>query len=388
MKFPSFLCIFLGILASCTHHPKQEFPVSEYYDLSKAEPGELTDIFSDVELTPLLFEGDFYPSEVYTLHYHDSLIMVQDNRDHIYVFDTAGHYISSSKQVRGQGPGEFSIYMAYSFNPYTGLIQVLTINKLMCYDTEFNFVEERPVPMRIDPTGKESLIFSSIYDLSPHNHLLTTLESSTIENVYISFDSNSGELGDTIDFSNYIIAPGNRQYKRFFKLSSGEYLAKPGFIGEYIFSFNPDKLELTPAIKIDMGKESVTKEEVLRNTDDKDAYALENYLEKTDRTVIKGAHPTKDKIFCYTSSGRRLIFTKCLVADRNTGEIKKFDYWDDDELFFPRVNDLDDEYLYSGISKYELLKSPSLLLGKDLDLNSLLADYDDDTLIMLRYKIK
>ncbi len=133
------LALFMSCLVSCSSS-RLPGDVEEYYDLSKAEPGELTDIFSDVELTPLLFEGEYYPSEVWTLHYHDSMIMVQDNKEGIYVFDADGHYRSSSEQVHGQGPGEYFYQYAYSFNPYSGLIQVITFDKIMCYDADFNFV--------------------------------------------------------------------------------------------------------------------------------------------------------------------------------------------------------------------------------------------------------
>lgn len=388
MKLFSFLSQFLILFASCTSQHQKELDVDEYYDLSTATPGVLTDVFSDVELTPLLFEGDYYPSEVYTLYFHDSIIIVQDNKDDIFVFDSDGHYRSSSKQVRGQGPGEYSIYMGYSYNPYTGLIQVLTPDKMMCYTPNFSFIEEHQLPSCLDPTGKESLLFTSIYDLSKHSHLLTTLSSSTIKNVYVSYNSNTENIGDTINFSHYIIALGNRQYKNFFNLSNGEYFAKPGFVGEYIFSFDPERLELTPAIKFNMGRESVTRKEFLANSDEKDYYAFYNYLDASKRTIVDGAHPTKDRIFFSTTNGRRLNRVKFMVADRRTGEIKEFNFWDDDELFFPRLNDFDDEHLYSGVSKYELLKSPDLLLGKDINLDSLLSYVDDDAIIMLKYKIK
>lgn len=165
-------------------------------------------------------------------------------------------------------------------------------------------------------------------------------------------------------------------------------MVKPPFIGEYIFSLDTDSLKLTPVIKFDMGSESLTHDEYLANSDERNIYAFEEYVESVGKTVIDGANPTKDKIFFTTHQGRKVNRIKVLVADRKTGEIKTFNYWDDDEYFFPPLNDLDDEYLYSGVSKYQLLKSPALLLGKDLDLDSLLADYDEDTLIMLRYKIK
>ena len=389
MKKTLILYLFLIIMTACSNQQSQsKQEIKEYYDLSTATPGVLTDVFSDVELTPLLFEGDYYPSQVYTLHNHDSLIMVQDNSENIFVFDSTGHYISSSKQVWGQGPGEHSIYMGYSFTPYTGLIQILTPDKMMCYTPNFNYIEEHKLPSHLDPTGKESLLFTSIYDVSDHIHLLTTLSSSTIKDAYVSYDSNTENLGDTLSFSHYIIALGNRQYKNFFNLSNGEYFSKPGFVGEYIFSFNPEKLELTPSIKFNMGHESVTREEFLANSDEKDYYAFYNYLDDSGRTIVTGAHPTKDRIFFSTTNGRRLNSVKFMVANRRTGEIKKFNFWDDDELFFPRLNDFDDEYLYSGVTKYELLKSPELLLGKEINLDSLLTDIDDDTIIMLKYKIK
>ena len=389
MKQILILFIPLVLLTACSNQQSQsKQEIKEYYDLSTATPGVLTDVFSDVELTPLLFEGDYYPSQVYTLHNHDSLIMVQDNSEDIFVFDSAGHYISSSKQAWGQGPGEYTIFMGYSYNPYTGFIQVITPTKLMCYDTEFNFIEEHSVPGQIDPTGEKTMLFSSIYDLSDHKHLLSPIPSSTIKDAYICYDSNTGEMGEIIDYSRYIIARGNTQPKRFFKLSDDEYLAKPGFVGEYIFSFDPDKLEITPRIKFDMGKETVTKEEILAHSDNNDSGVLDNYLDETERPLIKGAIPTKDKIFFSIDRGRRIDHMIYMVANRRTGDIKRFRHWEDSEYFFPRIRDIDDEYLYSGVTKYELLKSPELLLGKEINLDSLLTDIDDDTIIMLKYKIK
>lgn len=362
--------------------------IQEYYDLSKATPAELTKVFEDVELIPLLFDGDEYPSQFYTMNCIDSLILLQDYSENIYVFTREGHYKSSSKLVHGQGPGEIDIFMGYSWNPFSGTIQVLTPNKMLCYDTDFNFVEECALPGRIDPTGKNTLLFTQIYDLSENNHLLTPFSTPFYKDCYVNYNSKTGELGDTIDYSKYIITYGNMQSKKFFQLNNNEYLVKPPFIGDYIYSFNPNELSFIPKIKFDMGAERLTKEEVADHSDKDNQNAIFEYLGNSDRPVVEGAHPTPDKIFFYISHGNRFDKMEVMVANRKSGEINKFKYRNGSKFYFPPMLDMDNDYVYSGVTKLELIDSPDLLLGENLDLDTLLKDYDDDTLIVLKYKIK
>ncbi|MDE5555458.1 MAG: 6-bladed beta-propeller, partial [Muribaculaceae bacterium] len=165
----------LGMFACQSSEKEQQDAVAlAPYALSSIE-----DVFSDVEIVPLLFEGETYPSVANQVQVSDDYIFVGDNKKQIHVFDKDGHYVSCSSWVRGGGPGEYDMMMGFSWNPFSKSIQLLTPHKLMQYDVNFNPIGEIALPTKL---GEDNLILDQIYGLSKYNNLL--LPTGTSERPY------------------------------------------------------------------------------------------------------------------------------------------------------------------------------------------------------------
>lgn len=63
------------------------------YDLSAKTSWHLADIFSDVEIVPLEFAGDFYPYGVAELQVSNQVMALLDNRKSLHIFSHDGQYI-------------------------------------------------------------------------------------------------------------------------------------------------------------------------------------------------------------------------------------------------------------------------------------------------------
>ena len=134
------LAVMACAAVSCRNSEGADASVDEFYNLSYADEGTLSDVFSEVELVPLQYGGESYPTSIQVLTVTPDVTLIEDLDYILHVFDKDGNYLSCSLEKRGQGPEEHLFAMAFSWNDYNQSIEVLSPNRFTVYDKDFNFI--------------------------------------------------------------------------------------------------------------------------------------------------------------------------------------------------------------------------------------------------------
>lgn len=62
--------------------------------------------------------------------------------------------------------------------------------------------------------------------------------------------------------------------------------------------------------------------------------------------------------------------------------------FDGEKVLFPQLYGIDEDFVYAAVDKAQLQNSPGLLLGKELTSVPNFDSLDDETYIVLKYRIK
>lgn len=373
------------MVTGCTE--KREVSVADiHYDLSTANKGYLSDVFSSVELIPLLFDGDNYPSQASEFRVEDDYIFVTDPNDRIFVFEKEGHYISSSVEKMGEGPEEHIFPMGYSYNRYTGNIEILTISKMMCYDVQFDFVKSSDLPTHWADHRKNSCFFNNVCDLSASTHML--MPSGLSDNPYrlIFFDSEKVKTGKELSYADDMVNGGQMQNKFFFYMPDSTILCVPNALTHSIYSFSKDDLALKKIISFSVGGRELTQEYIdnLNMEGDK----LGHYLNSCDREVLLRILPAPNHIVTMLKHGNSLRDTYSVFTNRSTNEMISVNIYEDGKRISPVFGDITDGYAYAIADKEAIMQMPEILLDKKGTMDSIMNDIEDETLILLKYRFK
>ena len=373
--------LFLSILSGCNKNVSNLPLIEQHYDLYRSEEGGLKDIFESVELIPLQYkEQESYPSSVSKFLAQDSLILVADNKNLIHVFDKEGTFISSSANIRGEGPGEVSIINSFTYDPNTKSIAILTPFKIMEYDNFFNFINEYPIPSRIKSKNQSELLFNKIDRISDNYILFTnTRDGKSLR--FMKFNKESHETEDEIEYSDKIFGFGSFQNKNFFNIESQSAIFIPTALCNQIFLYDYKKNSLTPIVSFSLGEKESKPDEF--NSFKNINQAANDFL-KSNKEVVVRVLPNNEYIIFMTKSGDNLKTFANYVVNRRTGDIRKILMFEDGKMISPMFQDIDSDYVYAIMEKENLIEAPILLMDKVEDLNSI----EDESLVVLKYKFK
>lgn len=369
------VAVLAGLLA-CRGGEKVE---EDVVSLTPVVSSSIEDVFSDVEIVPLLFEGETYPSVVQQVQVSDEYIFVSDNKRLIHVFDKDGHYISCSSWARGAGPGEYDMMMGFSWNPFTQAIELLTTEKLLRYDVKFNFRGELALPTKV---GENNLLFDQIYALSKDMNLL--LPTGTSENPYCVYvlNSKAGEIVDKIDYSADVLVPITMQEQSLFSVGDDkvDFIA-PAVTGK-VFAWSDYRLinDLT----FSYGSDFISKSDISRYEGNDAEFG--RYLMECDKDIPVRVMMTKERAITYVKHGQTLRDFYAIVTDLKGEDNHKVNLYDGSERQFPFANYADENGVYVIYDKESLMESPKLLLDKATNMDSIFANIDDEDLILLKYK--
>ena len=381
----NFFVLMVAVVAVCAMagcgRTKEVAPegVEVYCTDDAKETGDIRDVFSSVELIPLEFAGEHYPQNVRRLKMTDSLILVFDMNNRLTVFGGDGKYISSSAEKLGQGPEEFAICLGYGWNPYSQEIEILGFSKIMFYDKDFNYVRSCPAP---NIPGKQ--IITEIFDLSPTRHVLLNNDADD-PNIYL-FDSEKGEILDKNTYIEWTKGGSPSLIKdRFYRLPDGEIYCMPWRVNDKVLKLNPDSLTFENVVTIIAGKNSYSKDEFDEMCSSAEStHRLSRIAKERPRCIMFNSKILFQDIAIDAS----WFDSWCLVADRQSGDVKKLSDFEDEKRIFPEINDIDEEYAYSVIRKEMLAEAPKLLLDKAEKMDSVLEAIEEDTYVVLKYRIR
>lgn len=274
------ILIILLVVSSCNKKNNQTIIALNFDDSERILPDSIID---SIEVIPLEMNEVNYPYGIKNLFTSDDYIVIFDRRDVIFVYSSDGKYISDSKRRIGKGEGEYTNVTAVSFNKHDNLIEVVTPTKMLFYDLNFNIIGNSSLPTNMPSDDEDGLFFSSIYDLSSHEHLLIpTLGVENSRQIYL-YDSSTGQINGKIDFSDGILANTSMQTQCFSPLSDETLLFFPPGISNYIYSFNPKTKEFNEYLHLNFGTNGLSDTELSRLSSDEEK--LRDFVMNTEETV-------------------------------------------------------------------------------------------------------
>ena len=376
------MCCGCLLSVSCSHK-SEVYDSIKTYNLDNLAEGEIQDIFSDVELIELQFDGDDYPRSISNLHLDSDRVFISA-RQKFYVYSSDGKLISSSLSKKGNGPGEFAVSIGFSWNPYSKQIEVLTPQKVMFYDENFNFIRESKLETKFkNAENPEPLFFDEILDLSPQLHVLRPTSISESPYRFLIYDSVSEEILGEVSYADDVITGFNQQAVSFFRLPNDVIMTHPRCVDPYTYEFNPTDYSLSKRIMVDTGNNGLTEEDI--NTHSHDEF---NYVRACDKYI-----PLKTLV----SSGRLIVEFKqsnmnsdnfiVLFSDNHPDGLK-FNWCNSDiQQIFPNLYYIDEDYAYGLNINHYIKDSPSIVLGQSEKMNQL-QSMDDESWVLLKYKFK
>lgn len=149
------LLIFIAtIFIGCTpSQEKQEdiFTIPLDYDFANVLPFEESDLEVSYELIPIMTDTSnleaFVNESAFIKAYKDYFYFftsMGQQGGNFKIFDKKGKFIKSS--INGNGPGELGSFLSdLYFDRENDLIQVVNLNKIVCYDLKGNYVRTIPI---------------------------------------------------------------------------------------------------------------------------------------------------------------------------------------------------------------------------------------------------
>ena len=381
MKSQLTLYLSALLLSSCSSNHDSAHPI-EQHDLSVTTDVSIDSIFSDVEVTPLRFERDTYPSTVFNGSVTDDVIIVSDDHSLIHVFAKDGHYISCSDKHLGLGPNDYTVLMGFFYNRDCNGIQALTPNNCLFFDYNCNVQNSRKIPTVV---GKDGMIYDNGIAISSTQSLLTPTIVSNKPYQLALYDHAAEKILKNIDYSNDVIAPMNIQNKYFFALPNGEILFCPPAFSNYIYQINTQTNSISRLIELKYSDNTISKNDLEKFNSDR--AEIGQYLFQSNKEIPISQLVNSRKIITTIKIGQQLSNFYCIVTDRKSGKNLKIKIGGDEGYSFPVINDLDEEYAYVFHRKEFITQNPQLLMGKAAA-DSILAPLDPDDYLLLTYKFR
>lgn len=382
-----FLALLFLIVVSCrSDNKKQESSADlEIHSLEDCKTGTITDLFSEVQLIDLKYDGKFYPKTVDRVLLDSGMIILGDAKGNAFIYSEDGTPVSSSLSKLGEGPGEHQFSMGFSWNPSTRLVEILTPESLMFYDRDFNFIKSSRLQTRFGKNERSHLLFHAIYDLAPDLHLLSPTGTSEKPFRFIVYDSsqekNVGEISYEDDVWSFI----NMQSEYFFNMPDGSIICHPGGLLPYTYQLDPQALTLNKAIKLEPDLRCISEKEI--NSLSGDNKEVSDYLLNCDKSIPINTMVTSDKMIVTLKTGNSIRGLYTVVFDRDGSDKKEYIHYQDDKVVFPPILHAADGYAYAVVDKDTLLDSSELYLNNPESIAAL-ADFDDEDWVFLKYKFK
>lgn len=143
-----FVLSFVICFTICTSKTQVADAIS--VDLDRPEKASLFDYFRSIELIPLETSSDVLIQAITKIIFHQDRYYVLDKLQClIFVFDKTGKFLFKIG-TKGQGAGEYSFIQDFTFNSFSGNLEILEpYGRILIYDLSGNFIETK----RIDYPG-------------------------------------------------------------------------------------------------------------------------------------------------------------------------------------------------------------------------------------------
>lgn len=337
------LFLLLGV-SSCQ---KQEDNTLEVIKLEATTDLPEKQLFSKVEAVALECNDGEYLSDIDKLIPVGDYMAVSDRNNVIYVFTKDGKMISNSKNKIGHGPNEYSIVTAFTFNPYSKSVEILTPRDMLVYDVHFNLKNKVNLPTKMDPKGKDLLFFGGVYDLSEKKHVLIPSAVSKICTQVMLFDSSVAKIVKNSSFEEDAFKESNMQSQSFFSEGNKGLTFVPPFKTDYVYSFDKDNFSFVKKYQFERGAGALKKEDYKQFENDE--RKLLSFCLNTDKEIPVSSFDTSGNVVVVMKKGRKLSDWFTLFYDKSSKQVARVNQFTDKKMSFPLVKYADANCLYASV---------------------------------------
>jgi len=374
-------------LCSCVNSAENTDEIHEL-DISTPKQVSLDDVFSGLDVVYMDASIQSYANGVNKLHLCNDKYLIMDYHYDFFVFDKSGHFISSSKSIRGKGHGEIYISIGGTYNPYSQNIEIITPTHLKFYDMNFKYVKSVPLPTE-HPNEKNDntpLFFSEIYDLSDHIHVLLPNEDDRCmeKNTLFVFDSEKQEIVKKISYDEDVMLNTSIQKNPFQDFDEKTNLFFPTGYSKYVYKFDKKNLELHKYLSFNYGDKFY-----LPARDNNDVREIIKDLSKTKSPKMIWLNTSYDnnRFFIAAESVDRVNFV--YIVDTKTEEVCRFSYNNNGKKQFMRPSCVSENIMYGAFDSEYIDSLIQAFPGKVTEINKYKADSTvNDNIAVLKYHLK
>ena len=337
------LLLILGV-SSCQ---KNEDNTLEVIKLEATTDLSEKQLFTKVEAVALVCNDGEYLSDIDKLIPIGDYMVACDRNNVIYVFTKDGKMISNSKNKIGHGANEYSIVTAFTFNPYSKSVEVLTPRDMLIYDIHFKLKNKVKLPTNMDSKGKDIIFFGSIFDLSENQHVLIPSSVSKNNTQAILFDSSDANIVKSSNFEEDAFKDVNMQNQSFFRDGDEALAFVPPFKTDYVYSFDKDNFSFVKKYQFERGAEALKKEDYKQFENDE--RKLLSFCLNTDKEIPVSCFDTSGNVVVVMKKGRKLSDWFTLFYDKSSKQVARVNQFTDKKMSFPLVKYADVNCLYASV---------------------------------------
>lgn len=379
------ICIFLSCV-SCKSTDSADIKGQIFIDRI-AKEGTISDVILDTELIPLQYKNSEAPKAKKNVIVKEGHIFICDQENVIHVFSMDGKKISDSRKKIGHGHGEYYIMTGWTYNKYSKTIELLTTDKMMIYDLNFNFVKSADLPI-YKKHGGRGLFFGHIDDLSATIHLLIPNHLPEFENSaeVIVFNSENNTILNKFSYGEDIVTFLSMQNDCFSEFGKDSLFFYPPAMSKYFYAMDRQTMNISKMIKIDWGGNSIQPEQIegFRGNNKR----LMSYLMTCDKTIVIRVMQSEGFVIAYQKKGNKVKDSSILALNLNQNKAYEIKVSLNDESMLPTFSCLENGYAYIFARTEDLNAEVINALNATQSYNSFKDSLDNDQVVILKCHIK
>ncbi len=337
-----------------------------------------------MKIISLMDEGKAFLPDVSALDVYGDYMLIRDKRDVLYLFTRDGQCISKSKDKFGHGPGEYSIITAYTFNPYSNCIEIVTPKDLLFFDTDFKLKKKVPVPTKFSKNRNGIVFYGKMFDLDSHTHLLIPTSVSAEPHRICVFDSEREEILKTISYDEDVLADITMQSSCFYPYKNDSLLFYPPCVTNYVYTFNKETLSLDKTYFVDFGADGLKSSDISQYANNE--ARLKKYLLKCDKAMPAKVFYVNNRLVFLIKNGNSIRKWHTIVYDMNTSSMSKISNFDGNEMRFPIIYSCWGNSMFAAV---EAGRISSLLnpFGDNVETSGLDNGCDENDFVIIEYEM-
>lgn len=383
-KKGNLLAIILAVwLVGCQNEKSDPHSNIVSIDLDKMKEESINDWFENIELVPLSSTDATFMKEASKVIVSNSNFYVIDNWQHlVFVFDSLGNYVNSTKRLKGNGPNEYVSLIDFDIDRTNGNLHLLDAvsSKIKIYDKEMSFINSYTIDKAVLPLYYFKYLKDNLYAFySP--------KSNKGEYALIFYEASGGkvlreEIPTIVKEANYLPCT---VYSPFYEFNE-HLLFTQKYPNNEIFKIDVNTLEVEKYLQYDF-KEHTFHLEDIQSLDSKNLDDYTNYMEayNKDKAFIFNKCEN-DRYYILSVYYKQRIYIIRHNKSTKQNRVVVNDYTKEGSLGRPFWLDNDYYYCISAPETVHVLVNDVLLTERSRLILSKLKE--DDNPVIIKYKFK